>query len=113
MAAKFDFESLDKPFEADWPVVVSVPQANGKVVEQRFSARFRLLDGDLAETIAMLRTADGPAEDIYRKFFVGFGANEEQTLTDELLTKMLQRPYVSSALLAAYTKFATGIPEKN
>ena len=34
MSLKFDFKTLEQPFEADWPVLVPVPQDGGGVQEQ-------------------------------------------------------------------------------
>lgn len=110
MAVKFDFASLDNPFEADWPVRVPVPMDDGKVEEQVFSARFRLLRGPEQEA-AVKEDKDG--NELLRRFFVGFGKTEARQLTPELFLQMVTTPYVRNALLGAWTKFCAGIPEKN
>lgn len=110
MAVKFDFGRLDQPFEADWPVTVSVPQDGGLVAEETFIARFRLFRSGAATDIVQ---TDPDGRELWRRFWVGFGAGEETEFTPELFAAMVDTPYVRSALLKAYQGFANGIAAKN
>lgn len=109
MKAKFDFASLDQPFEADWPVTVNVPQDGGTVIAQEFMARFRLLDQ--AALDAVKASADGDA--FPRAFWIGFGSGEDTVFTPELFHAVMQRQYTRAGLVAAYYEFVTGSPAKN
>jgi len=107
---KFDFGSLAKPFEADWPVTVSVPQPGGRVQEQILKMRFRLVPE--AELEAMGEGVE-PAKTALRRVIVGFGQGETEAFTPELLELLLDRPYVRLALNKGYGEFALGIAAKN
>ena len=109
MSVKFDFGTLDAPFEADWPVTVSVPQDGGKTQEQVFTARFRLLGQAELEKAQESDNTDGFVE----AFFVGLGEAEARELTPELRAKIVGRPFVRVALLKAFRDFQTGIAAKN
>lgn len=108
---KFDFASLDAPYEADWPVNIPVPQDGGKIQKQKVILRFRTVpDGDLIE---MGQGAEAAKAGL-RAVVVGFGKAEEQTFSPALLDLMLERAYVRLALIAAYGEFALGqAAEKN
>ena len=107
---KFDFGSLEKDIEADWPVRVQVPQDDGKVLEQTLSLRFRL-HGD-AELVSLGMGLEA-VKAALRKCVVGFGRSEEQAFTPELFDQMMNRAYVRTAIVQAYGEFALGIPAKN
>ena len=109
MKAKFDFASLDQPFEADWPVTVNVPQDGGTVIEQTFMARFRLLDQKALDAI----TADADKDAFLAAFWIGFGPGEDTAFTPEIFSGCMQRQYVRAALVNAYYGFAAGAPAKN
>ncbi|MBA4792286.1 MAG: hypothetical protein H2041_01320 [Phenylobacterium sp.] len=113
MGAKFDFQALGQPLEADWPVLVRVPTDGGETVEQSFMARFKLLDE--AETAALTaEAAEGSRPYAWIEgFWLGLAASEETTLTPELRAQMLGRPYVRAGLVGAYTRFAQGVAAKN
>jgi hypothetical protein len=107
---KFDFGSLDRDIEADWPVRVSVPQDGGKAQEEVFLVRFRVTsDADLIS----LGMGVEAAKKSLRKCIVGLAQSEGRELTDELLTKMLDRAYIRTALVTAYSEFSLGIEAKN
>ena len=109
MKAKFDFGSLDQPFEADWPVTVNVPQDGGTVKEEGFMARFRLLDQAALDAV----TADADKDAFLAAFWIGFGAGQAEVFTPELFSGSMQRQYVRAALVNAYYGFAAGAPAKN
>ncbi|HEY3697670.1 hypothetical protein [Phenylobacterium sp.] len=115
MAVKFDFKSLEQPFEVDWPVTVSEPQDGGTVKESVFTARIRLLTPEETESLnRKVVGEDGPA-DInawLNGMWIGLGA-EEGELTSELRGLLLSRQYVRSALQKAYYEAAAGAPSKN
>lgn len=111
MTAQFDFSSLDGPFEADWPVDVSVPQDGGAVKTERFMARFRLISAD--ELKAMIAADDFEMDMLPKRYFVGFGLGETQIFSEALRESMIQRPYIKAALEKAYQAFAMGIAAKN
>lgn len=110
MTAKFNLDNLGQPFEADWPVVVSVPQDGGVVKEETFTVRFRLL-GDEDKKAA--EEQDDTARETLRRAMVGLGKGEERELTDALKEQLLEPDFVRVALARAYGKFCTGIAAKN
>lgn len=107
---KFDFGSVGRPFEADWPVKVSVPQDGGGVSEETFTARFRLLDD--AE-MATVEAHKEPAKELIRKALVGFGKDAGAEFSPELLEQMLARGFVRIAFNRAYGEFSMGVAAKN
>lgn len=110
MTVKFKFASLDEPFEAEWPVVVDVPQDGGTTAPQEFMARFRLLEG---EAWKALEDSTDP-EALFKTFFIGLGAAEGPVEDfPALRDKMLGRAYVLKALRQAYFGFAAGVAVKN
>lgn len=107
MTIKFDFKTLEQPFEADWPVTVMVPQDGGIVQEQVFDVRFRTL------TPAELEEVDGsdqPAENKIRKALVDVKGED---FTAELVETLIARHYIFVGLLRAHTSFVLGQPAKN
>lgn len=110
MNPKFNFKRLGETFEADWPVVVSVPQDGGTVTKEEFMARFRLItDADLAE----ITKDDKDGKALYRAFWVGFGKGTDEEFTPELMEHVLSANYARGALFTAYQLFAQGIAAKN
>lgn len=110
MGEKFNFKRLGEPFEADWPVVVSVPQDGGTTINEEFTARFRLIpDTEMPAIIA----ADKDGKEVYRRCWVGFGKETNQEFTPEIFDQVLSVAYTRDALMAAYRKFAGGIAVKN
>lgn len=107
MTLKFDFKTLEQPFEADWPVTVSVPQNGGGVQEQTFEVRFRTLTAE--ETADVDNSAD-PAAAKLRLALVDV---KDETFTPALVEQMLGRGYVQMGLLRAHAKFILGTPVKN
>ena len=108
--AKFDFTRLGKPFEADWPVVVPVPQNGGTTRDETFSARFRLLEGEEAQTAA--KAAD-QARETLRRAFVGFGAGEAQEWSETVRDQLIETDFVRVGLARAYGAFSIGAAAKN
>lgn len=107
MTLKFDFKTLEQPFEADWPVKVAVPQDGGTVQEQVFEVRFRTLTpAELTEVDA----APDPAEAKIRKALVDV---KGETFSPELVEQLIARAYIFVALLRAHTSFVLGQPAKN
>lgn len=109
MSVKFDFKSLDEAFVCAWPVSIPVPQPGGTVQAQEITALFKVLPEEEARTASEAITADNPWAWI-NAWWVGL---EDEELTDALRRKMLQRPYVRTALTNAYQNFVQGIPAKN
>lgn len=110
MTVKFDFARLDQPFEADWPVLVQVPQDGGTVAEEQFMARLRMLSAD---ELKSADKTDDPGRAVPRMAMIGFGKGEEQTFSPELLEKMMDVGYVRIALNRAYGQFSVGVAAKN
>jgi len=108
MTVTFKFESLDTPFEADWPVTVQVPRDGGTFEEQVFMARFRMLS--VEDTTASTEAGEN-AQAFMRRYFVGLGGGE--TLTDELFTKLFIAPHTQRAIFNAWAGFQAGAPAKN
>jgi hypothetical protein len=108
MTLKFDFGSLERPFEALWPVIVSVPQDGGGVREEEFTVKFRLLSKEEVKETDADRTDPGAA--LIRKAVIDVEGAE---FTPELLEGLLGRGWTSLALQKAYAQFAMGIAEKN
>lgn len=109
MTAKFDFGSLEQPFEANWPVRVPVPQDGGTVEAQEFIARFRLLTADEEEAAKQSEDPDA----FHKAFWVGLGGEDKDEFTPELVARMLARPYIRRALMTAYFECVSGSPAKN
>lgn len=111
MSKKFDFSAAKGPFEATWPVKVNVPQDDGKIEVQTFTARFRLIrDEDFEELKA---DPDLDQKALQRRYFVGFGKDVEAEWSEELREDMLGTPWIRAALTLAYSEFASGIAAKN
>jgi hypothetical protein len=114
----FDFKTLGKPFEADWPVTISVAQDGGKAQEQTFQARFRLLPRlRLQEILAQPSPSDPnvPADQIGQflteaTVSVGGLAGAENTTA---IAEVLRWPHSTQALHRAYNEFSLGVAAKN
>lgn len=107
MTLKFDFKTLEQPFEADWPVTVQVPQDGGTVQEQTFDVRFRTLTPAEADEVA---ARPDPAESKIRKVLVDV---KGEAFSSELVEQMIHTPWVFVGLLRAHTSFSLGEPVKN
>lgn len=107
MTLKFDFKTLEQPFEADWPVTVQVPQDGGGTQDQTFDVRFRTLTTE--EQAETDKAADPQAAKL-RKAIVDV---KGETFTPELVDQLLSRGWVLLGLLRAHTKFVLGQPAKN
>lgn len=107
---KFDFGSLDRPFEADWPVKVNVPQDGGTVAEETFTVRFRVLTDD--EMTAVEKHKE-PSKELIRQAAIGFAQDAGAEFSPALLEQMLSRGFVRLALNRAYGEFAMGSAAKN
>ena len=105
---KFDFGSLERPFEAVWPVTVDVPVDGGKVEKQEFSVKFRMLTDD---EVKVTDEQPVPGKALLRIAVVGLDGEVE--FTPELLEKLISWPYVRLAMQNAYRQFAVGIAAKN
>lgn len=109
MSVKFKFESLEQPFEADWPVRVMTPQDGGGFVEETFMARFRYLEADELKASSEANE-DGPT--FMARYFVGLGKGEGE-LTEALRQRMWARAYVREAVALAWQEFQRGALPKN
>ncbi len=107
---KFDFGSLEREFEAEWPVRVAVSQDGGKVQHHELTVRFRLVSEqellDFGEGLQETRAA-------LERVIVGLGKRETETWSPELLDQMVARTAVRVALIKAYGEFVLGAPAKN
>ncbi|WP_333896283.1 hypothetical protein [Brevundimonas aurantiaca] len=108
MSLKFDFKTLEQPFEADWPVIVPVPQDGGGVQDQEMTVRFRTLTPEEIETVDKDKIDPGAA-----KLRLAIVDVRGETFSAELVEKLLARGYVYMALLKAHAKFVLGQPAKN
>lgn len=112
MSEQFEFLDLEQPLRAEWPVKVNVPQDGGGVKVKTFTVLFELVPQE-----DILKIVSDPNLDRYslhRRQIVGFGKDHTgQSFSDELLIRMLGRPYVQAALAEAYQAFSCGIAVKN
>lgn len=112
MSEQFEFLDLEQPLRAEWPVTVSVPQDGGGAKEMTFSVIFQLLSQ--AEILAMIADPKLDRYSLQRRQIVGFGKDHKgPEFSDELLIRMLDRPYIANGLAAAYKGFSEGIAVKN
>ena len=107
---KFDFGAMERRVEADWPVIVPVPQDGGKLQEQTLQVRFQLLDESEEKEID---AGEDAGRERIRRAVLGFAGSEQAEFTPELLEAMLNRPYVRLALNKAYAEFSVGVAPKN
>lgn len=107
--AKFDFGSVERAFEALWPVTVQVPVDGGKTEDQEFTVKFRLLSDEEFEAA---QQDPEPAKALMRRA-VSEIVDAGEAVTAELLEKLLSRGYVRLALNKAYGQFSMGIAAKN
>jgi hypothetical protein len=112
--AKFDFASLERPFEADWPVTVQEPKDGGYTTPKELSVRFRTLTDVDKDAIAALKAAggDGAREEL-RLAIVGFGKDETVEWSDDMFELLMGRSYVAMALFRAKAQFEMGSAVKN
>ncbi len=101
---KFDLKTLERPFEANWPVKVQVPQDGGGVEEQEFTARFRTLTPAERDV-----TAGRHLEQLK----LALMQVEGDDVTADMFELLIGRGYVLTALLKARTGFEIGSPAKN
>ena len=109
MSVKFDFSRLDKPFEAEWPVSIPIPQDGGKVAKEELTVRFRLLS---KEEVEQVDSANDGGRSLVRTAMVSLGKSEP-ALTPDLLEQLLETSYVRLAITQAYFNFSAGVPAKN
>ncbi len=107
MTLKFDFKTLEQPFEADWPVTVTVPQDGGTVEEQTFDVRFRTLTPSEATNV------DNSPDPAAAKLRLALVDVKGETFSPALVEKLLGVGFVQMALLRAYSKFVLGASVKN
>lgn len=110
MAVKFKFESLGQPFEADWPVLVPVPQDGGKVTEEEFLVRWKRVMPDRVKEL--LAGPDGwPA--VIREALVKVYDEGKDVQTPALVDQLLADPRVELALMKSLGSFGSASPVKN
>lgn len=100
---KFDFTRLDKPFEADWPVRVSVPKDGGGFGTETFVARLRQVPPEQVD--AAIASADFSIYSLPELYFVGLADEDGPRFTPELRRAMVASPWVRKALESAYRDF--------
>lgn len=113
MAVKFDFKTLGQPTVVDWPVTVFEPKDGGKVEEQTFMARFKVLtDLEQADLQEAATSAGGDPYAWINGFFVGSGKGED-TLDEATKALMVSVPWIRQGLVKAYLNCASGVAAKN
>jgi len=99
---------LDQKEHIEWPVVARAPVSGGTVREDRFTVRFST--GPVPE--------ERDEMEFIRKVVVGWGDDirfsegEPFPFSPENLNRLLLFPFVRLAILNAYHKMMTGIPEE-
>jgi len=99
----------------NWPVIINVPQDSGATQKHEITADFLLLPQDqLDELLASSRESEGSVDaDILRRVVRRLGDvadadGKPLDYTPALLDRMIQRPYIRSALVTTYFEAAAG-----
>ncbi len=109
---------LDDSHSYLWPVKVQTPVDGGRFREDRFDARFRVLDQDRLDQILDLRGGGGAERAdvaLLEEVWVGWGeraigdaAGEPLEFSAENRAKLLKIPYLRLAVARAYFDSVTG-----
>lgn len=102
---------LEKKSTFTWPVTVNVPKDGGTFASHQFTAEFKLQEQSKVD--ALLLRFQQNDEDILKELLVGWlgvqdSDGDELDYTEENKAKLLDIPYVRSALLKAYFEAASG-----
>lgn len=111
MSLKFDFGTLGKPFEADWPVTTNVPVDGGKTEAREFWVRFKSIDEEQRIDLAM-RDVKALLREAVAKVYTG-EAPTSSAASPETFEQMLAATHVRSAMLDSYGSFCRGVAVKN
>lgn len=101
-----------------WPVTVHIPQDGGKFTKATFTAEFLALAQDRIDSVVEgIRDGDRDA-DFARECLLGWSGVQDADgadlpFSDEAKQKLLNIPYVRSALVAAFFESITGGRRKN
>ena len=109
---------LVENLEYDWPVQVRVPADGGKHKLQKFTAKFRAIGQD--RTNELMESAGLKVDEVLlREVLVGWGDDVGDSqgkaiaFDDDARDRLLQIPYVRTALAKAYNDSVSGIRAKN
>lgn len=99
----------------DWPVLINIPQDGGKVAKHEIRTDFLMLpQAEVDEQLEQSRESDGNADrDILRRVVrnlsdVADSEGKPLEFTKELLDRMINKPFVRSALISSYFDAANG-----
>ena len=101
-----------------WPVHVNVPQEEGGIVEQVFTAKFLILPRSEREANA-LEVEHNDAAPAVAKFWIGWGEDlidldgKPIPFSEEIRDELLQADYLLFAVNQAYVRCCAGIERKN
>lgn len=101
-----------------WPVTVHIPADGGKFTKATFTAEFRALAQDVIDGVLDdLRSGDRDA-DFARECLIGWSSVQDQDgselpFSDEAKAKLLNIPYVRTALVNAFFESISGGKRKN
>ncbi|SFJ04226.1 hypothetical protein [Nitrosomonas sp. Nm34] len=104
------FKIEDQPKLVEWPVSVNVPQDGGKIKKNTFTAEFELIT---QEELDAIYKDGGTDVDLLRQvLFNCTGVCDAEgkpiDFNDDLRDKLINIPYVRSALVAAYVECSHG-----
>ena len=99
----------------NWPVVIGVPQDEGRIAKHEIRADFHVLpQAEIEELMEASREGGGSVDaDTLRRVVrrvhdVADAEGKPMDYTPELLERMIQIPYVRIALITAYFEAAAG-----
>jgi hypothetical protein len=112
----FKLDDNEETVIKNWPVTISVPQDGGAVQKNEISADFLLLPQDqLDDLMTASRDSEGGSidADILRrvvKRLTGIADADGKALdySDELLERLIKKPFVRSALVSTYFEASAG-----
>ncbi|MBW8034223.1 MAG: hypothetical protein FVQ79_00720 [Planctomycetes bacterium] len=107
----FQLQKHDEPMK--WPVKVYIPRPGGTNTKATFMAHFMLKTQDEADVLSQ-----GSDQDFMEAVLVGWDAAKDEEgnelpFSEEARQKMVNIPYVKTALVAAYFECIVGGPRKN
>lgn len=95
-----------------WPTTIHVP-TDGGFQAHELQVTYKLVDADRAEELLK-----GEDKDLLREVIIGIGPvadcdGKEIPYSEELLEKLLKKPFIRAGLVRTYFEAASGIPRKN
>lgn len=111
----FKLDDNEDTIIKNWPVIISKPQDGGKVQTHEINVDYLMLPQDeLSELIESSKENNGYTDiDICRRVVKGInGIADEQgkgiEYSPELLERLIQRPYIRTALVSTYFDAVAG-----